>query len=160
MRVFISFCPQPENKSQDFLCSFLDLLNYSSKIKKTTKTHSGVRVLKLSPVMLQYIGELQEYDKRKGIKSNYVACTGAGTINTEKNLGRSLKRIVARTDIQNNVTLHTLRHTFGSTLVRRGVNIEIVSRLMGHAKISTTYNKYIHSLKEQEMETMQMISIS
>ena len=28
MRVFISFCPQPENKSQDFLCSFLDLLNY------------------------------------------------------------------------------------------------------------------------------------
>lgn len=131
-----------------------------NKIKKSTKTYSGMRVLKLNSIVLQYIGELQEYDKRKGIKSNYVACTSVGTINTEKNLGRSLKRIIARTDIQNNVTLHTLRHTFGSTLVRRGVNIEIVSRLMGHAKISTTYNKYIHTLKEQEMETMQMISIS
>lgn len=131
-----------------------------NKIKKSTKTYSGMRVLKLNSIVLQYIGELQEYDKRKGIKSNYVACTSVGTINTEKNLGRSLKRIIARTDIQNNVTLHTLRHTFGSTLVRRGVNIEIVSRLMGHAKISTTYNKYIHTLKEQEMETMQMFSIS
>lgn len=117
-------------------------------------------MLKLSPITLQYIRELQEYDKRKGIKSAYVACTSVGSINTEKNLGRSLKRIVARTDIQNNVTLHTLRHTFGSTLVRRGVNIEVVSSLMGHAKISTTYNKYIHTLKEQEMKTMQMISIS
>ena len=131
-----------------------------NKIKKSTKTYSGMRVLKLNSIVLQYIGELQEYDKRKGIKSNYVACTSVGTINTEKNLGRSLKRIIARTDIQNNVTLHTLRHTFGSPLVRRGVNIEIVSRLMGHAKISTTYNKYIHTLKEQEMETMQMFSIS
>lgn len=131
-----------------------------NRIKKSAKTYAGIRTLKLSNITLGYIKELQDYDKRKGIKSDYVACTSAGTINTEKNLGRSLKRIVSRTNIQNNVTLHTLRHTFGSTLVRRGVNIEVVSSLMGHSKISTTYNKYIHTLKEQEIETMQMISIS
>ncbi len=131
-----------------------------NRVKKSAKTYAGIRALKLSDTTLEYIKELREYDKRKDIKSNYVACTNIGTINTEKNLGRSLKRIVARTDLQNNVTLHTLRHTFGSTLVRRGINIEIVSRLMGHSKISTTYNKYIHALKEQEIETMKMISIS
>ena len=41
MRVFISFCPQSENKSQDFLCSFLDLLNYSYKQKATNKSNSN-----------------------------------------------------------------------------------------------------------------------
>ena len=131
-----------------------------NKVKKSTKTKSGVRMLRLSSVTALYLKELQEYDKRKNIVSEYVACTNVGTMNTERNLDRSLKKVVGRTNIKHNVTLHTLRHTFASTLVRRGVNIEVVSKLMGHSKISTTYNKYIHTLKEKEIETMNLISIS
>ena len=41
MRVFISFCPQPENKSQDFLCSFLDLLNY--RLEEISDTYVFLR---------------------------------------------------------------------------------------------------------------------
>lgn len=33
---------------------------------------------------------------------------------------------------------HTLRHTFATTLLRRGVNIAIISKLLGHVKISST----------------------
>lgn len=53
---------------------------------------------------------------------------------------------------------HTLRHTFGSTLIRRGVGIEVISKLMGHANITITYNKYIHTIKE-EAKTMDMIRV-
>ena len=59
-----------------------------------------------------------------------------------------------------NMSLHTLRHTFGSVLIRRGVSVEVVSKLMGHANIMITYNKYIHVLKEQEALAMDMITIS
>lgn len=58
------------------------------------------------------------------------------------------------------MSLHTLRHTFGSTLIRRGVSVEVVSKLMGHANIMITYNKYIHVLKEQEALAMDMVAIS
>ena len=134
-----------------------------NRIKKSTKTSSGVRVLQLNDNMLWYIDELKDYDKRHNIKCDYICCTSAGTLNTSRNLQRSLDRIVKKahlnTDSNRKITLHTLRHTFGSTLLRRGVNIEVVSKLMGHANISITYNKYIHSIKEEEAKAMNMIKV-
>ena len=40
------------------------------------------------------------------------------------------------------------------------MSVEVVSKLMGHANIMITYNKYIHVLKEQEALAMDMITIS
>lgn len=39
---------------------------------------------------------------------------------------------------------HSLRHTFGTALTRKGVQLDLVMRLMGHSKITTT-QKYLHS---------------
>jgi len=106
-----------------------------------------------------YIEELIEYDKRNNINSCYVCSTSTGTRNTARNLQRSLDRILKKTSISKRVSLHTLRHTFGSTLIRRGVGVEVVSKLMGHANITITYNKYIHVLQEEEVKAMNMIKI-
>ena len=35
-------------------------------------------------------------------------------------------------------------------------HVEVVSRLMGHANIMVTYNKYIHVIKEQEAKAMKL----
>ena len=109
--------------------------------------------------MIQYLSELKEYDIRHHIVSQYVSCTNAGTMNCSRNLQRSLDRLIKKTNITKRVTLHTLRHTFGSTLLRRGVGIEVISKLMGHANISITYNKYIHSIQEEEAKAMTMIRV-
>ena len=131
-----------------------------NRLKKSAKTNSGVRVLQLNESVGFYLRELQEYDKRNKISSDYICCTNVGTLNTARNLQRSLDRLIKKTDIKDKrVTLHTLRHTFGSTLLRRGINIEVVSKLMGHANINITYNKYIHSIKEEEAKAMTMINI-
>jgi integrase len=45
------------------------------------------------------------------------------------------------------VTFHTLRHTFASRLVMKGVDIFSVSRLMGHENIKTT-QRYAHLAPE------------
>lgn len=99
------------------------------------------------------------YDKRNNITSKYIACTKVGTMNTSRNLQRSLNRIVKDTGVPDGITLHTLRHTFGSSLVRHGVGIEVVSKLMGHANITITYLKYIHVIQEQEAKAMDMVTI-
>ena len=46
------------------------------------------------------------------------------------------KRELAKLGIAGHV--HTLRHTFASRLVQRGVNIYDVSKLLGHASVQTT----------------------
>ena len=130
-----------------------------NRLKKSTKTESGMRIIKLNEHVLWYLNELKEYDKRNHIESDNLCCTRVGTLNTSRNLQRSLDRIVQKAGINKHVTLHTLRHTFGSTLLRHDVNIEVVSKLMGHANISITYNKYIHTIQEEEAKAMQMVKI-
>ena len=105
------------------------------------------------------IEELLKYDERNNINSSYVACTRVGTMNTARNLQRSLNRLTKQTNLPGGITLHTLRHTFGSSLVRHGVGIEVASKLMGHANITITYLKYIHVIQEQEAKAMEMVTI-
>ena len=38
-----------------------------------------------------------------------------------------------------------------------GVDITVVSKLLGHRDIATTYNTYIHIIEEQKQQAMQMI---
>jgi integrase len=130
-----------------------------SRIKQSTKTQAGVRIMPINDTVIWYINELKDYNKRHGIESKYVCATKTGKTITAKNLGRSLDRIVARTDITKNVTLHTMRHTFGSTLLRRGIPIEVVSKLMGHANVTITYTKYIHVLQEQKAKAMELVAV-
>lgn len=129
------------------------------KVKQSTKTRAGKRIVPINIQVKKYIEELIEYDKRNNINSCYVCSTSTGTRNTARNLQRSLDRILKKTSISKRVSLHTLRHTFGSTLIRRGVGVEVVSKLMGHANITITYNKYIHVLQEEEVKAMNMIKI-
>ncbi len=137
----------------------MDGKKISSRVRDSTKTINGVRVLKLNEAAMYYLQELQCYDKRNNITSPYLCSTHSNTLNTPRNLQRSLDRIVKCTNIKEKVTLHTLRHTFGSVLVRRGVGIEVVSSLMGHANISITYQKYIHVVQEQKAKAMSMVSV-
>lgn len=130
-----------------------------NRIKKSTKTKSGVRVLQLNENVIWYLSELKAYDERHNINSKYIACTNVGTMNSSRNLQRSLDRLARKAGISKKITLHTLRHTFGSTLLRKGVNIEVVSKLMGHANIMITYNKYIHTIQEEEAKAMNMIKV-
>ena len=130
-----------------------------SRIKNSTKTNAGMRVISLNDSVMSYLEELRAYDKRNNIVSDYVACTTAGTLNRARNLQRSLERLLKKANIDKKVSLHTLRHTFGSYLLRKGVGIEVISKLMGHARITVTYNKYIHTIKEEEAKVMNMIRI-
>lgn len=130
-----------------------------SRVKKSTKTRSGNRTLKLNDSALFYLQELTNYDHRNNIVSDYLCCTINGTRSNHRNLQKCLDRLVQNTSISKRVTLHTLRHTFGSALIRKGIGIEIVSKLMGHANITITYNKYIHTIQEEEAKAMNMVTV-
>lgn len=127
-------------------------------IKDGTKTNKE-RFLPMNDSIVTYLNLLKEYDSYHDIKSNYVACTTVGTMHVPRNIARSLTLLCGRAGITSNVTPHTLRHTFGSTLIRKGVGVEVVSRLMGHASIMITYEKYIHVIKEQEAKAMALTSV-
>lgn len=51
---------------------------------------------------------------------------------------------------------HALRHTFATNCYHRGCNVKILSKLLGHADVSITYNIYIH-LYGNELEEMRKV---
>ena len=54
-------------------------------------------------------------------------------------------------------TLHGLRRTFGSKLVQSGVDIYVVSKLLGHSSVKVTEQAYIHLLDSNLKDGIAML---
>ena len=52
---------------------------------------------------------------------------------------------------------HTLRHTFATRCIEKGMDILMVSRTLGHSNISTTLNKYSHLLPKHQIACMEKL---
>lgn len=74
-----------------------------------------------------------------------------GSLLNPSNLrNRSLKRIKARSGVRKDLRFHDLRHTCATLLLSAGVNVKVVSELLGHASITITLNTYSHVLPDMQ----------
>ena len=60
-----------------------------------------------------------------------------------KGLSWVMRECLKKTNIQKQVNLHSLRHSYATHLLEDGINIVIIKELLGHAHISTTMI-YLH----------------
>ena len=69
-------------------------------------------------------------------------------------INKNLKVIAKKAKIEKNISFHTSRHTFGTRALRKGVRIEYVSKLMGHATIKETqaYAKIVNEELDKAMD--------
>lgn len=58
--------------------------------------------------------------------------------NADEHANFDLREIVKIIGLEKKVTFHSARHTFATRALRKGIRIEYVSKLLGHASISTT----------------------
>ena len=58
-------------------------------------------------------------------------------------VNRLLREATERAGIKKHVTSHILRHSFASYLIKKGVHVAVIQKLLGHASLRTT-STYLH----------------
>ncbi|SCP95381.1 tyrosine-type recombinase/integrase [Anaerobium acetethylicum] len=128
------------------------------QVVASTKTANGVRCIPLNDSAIHYLQEILKFNKAHGIVTDLVVSASNGKPVTSRNLQRTFDLVLKQAGIDH-CGLHILRHSFGSTLVRKSVDISVVSKLMGHGSQAITRAKYIHVLQQQQVEAIQLLNV-
>lgn len=69
-------------------------------------------------------------------------------------INKNLKLIAKEAEIEKNISFHIARHTWATRALRKGISIDKVSKLMGHAAIKETqiYAKIVNSELDKAMD--------
>jgi integrase len=63
---------------------------------------------------------------------------------------RSFKQLAANAGFPPEMRFHDLRHTAATLLLSRGVNVKVVSEMLGHADIAITLRIYAHVIPNMQ----------
>lgn len=72
-----------------------------------------------------------------------------------RDVGSVMKKYVDLAELKGEITPKVLRHTFASHLIDEGVDIAIISTLMGHKSPAET-STYLHAFEKNKIEAIQM----
>jgi integrase len=128
------------------------------QVTASTKTQNGNRIIPLNDSAIFYLIKMKEYIENHNIQTAYVVCADNGNQSTARNLQRTFDLVLDKAGIKH-CGLHILRHSFGSALVRKKVDISVISKLMGHSSQAITRAKYIHVLNEQQVEAINLLNV-
>lgn len=144
-------------------------------VVRKSKTKAGVRTIPLVPCLLPELEAWHRGLSNRGITSpgDPLLATSTGSAFRPTFVWRLVKRAGARAGVRpvpchcgtgrstrhergcprtvsgenlSTLTPHTLRRTFGSYLVNRGLRLEVVSRLLGHSSTVVTERAYAELL--------------
>lgn len=130
-----------------------EIIGYTNQIQDSVKTDAGDRIIPLNKKARESIIYLMENCDNN---SNLLISNPIGDTLSISSFSKTFNKILVATGIES-CGLHTLRHTFASRLFRNGVDVKVVSELLGHSNVSITYNTYIHLIKEQKVKAIQSL---
>lgn len=121
-----------------------------AKIVESPKTVSSRRCI---PLPKQILCELRILKGKS--HSVYVISNGERSIPV-RSYQRSFERLLKKLDIPHK-GFHSLRHTFATRALECGMDVKMLSEILGHKDPAVTLRRYVHSLMEQKKEMMNKV---
>lgn len=134
--------------------------NYFSKVK----TDAGRRKIKLGDLTIEKLRahmksqseERMSLARGKWDENDLIFPSIVGTPMNQSNLYRHFKETLVKAGLEE-IRFHDLRHTAASLMLNHGVPAIVVSKRLGHSKVSITLDIYGHLIQEMQDGAAEMI---
>ena len=103
--------------------------------------------------------ELKRRQTIEDINTKFVVSTPEGNMMLIRVMEQTFKRICDEHGVKSK-GLHALRHTFGSMLLSKGVDIKVISKVLGHSTVKFTYDRYIHIINNMEAQAINLLNVT
>jgi len=130
---------------------------------KATKTDNSRRTVYIMDELYQDFMDYQTIQislRRQNPGYNrdgYVFCQENGQPYEPRTYQDLFKRCVRQAGIAD-ANFHALRHTFATRALEQGMDVVVLSRLLGHATPSITLDKYGHALDDHKRSSVEKLS--
>ena len=132
-----------------------------------TKTAYSRRTVALTPAAIDALAE--HWQKQQHLKAHYgsewqeldlVFPNREGGIMIPHNITkRSFKRYLQKAGLSRDIRFHDLRHTAATLLLASGVNVKVVSEMLGHSNVSITLQIYAHVLPHMQQSAVDAMQL-
>lgn len=125
------------------------------------KTEKSIRTISIDCETLKELEDFKEYQNQYAQElgdqydNQYDLCftnTFGKPFSVSNFRRRYFIKMTAAAGIKEEFTIHCMRHTHATLLLKNGVNAKVVSERLGHSSVIVTLNIYAHVLEEMEME--------
>ena len=86
--------------------------------------------------------------------STHIFCMPTGKVYDPRTYEDLFKRTLKAADLPG-INFHALRHTFATRALEAGMDVKVLSSILGHAQASTTLNLYAHALPDHKRDSME-----
>ena len=118
--------------------------NSKNKRERIIPIHQKVQTILQTRFQLGKLTNALVFNRYKSIKLN------------EDFVSKQFKKAVRAAKLNDKIHFHTLRHSFASALVQRGISLYAVKELLGHGNIKTT-QIYSHLQKDNLLDAVNLL---
>lgn len=91
--------------------------------------------------------------------SGLIFTTRLGSpLNLNTEVPRHFKRVLKTAELPSNTRLYDLRHSCATILTRLGVNVKVISEILGHSNVRLTLSTYTHADTSMQRTAMAQLS--
>lgn len=113
----------------------MDDIDFISGVVKVRGKGKKERLL---PIGEKALSALRQYIDSRKEKTKEVFLNKNGIRITDRGVRDILEKYIKLTSLKENISPHTLRHTFATHLLNHGADLRSVQELLGHVNLSTT----------------------
>jgi len=137
--------------------SWIDFQKSLISIKCSADFSTKSKKERIIPINAALRATLMQLKQSKHYKpEGYVFTNSIGIKLNDDFVSKKFKKSVRLTGLKDSIHFHTLRHSFASMLVQKGVSLYVVKELLGHEDLSTT-QIYSHLNNENLIEAVNLI---